>query len=301
MLLRPPDKAGAWYESAPAALREELNACIAQAETLYGTPKILPTQTPVAAVVPHAGLFFSGAVAATAYTLLRAAHKKIDTFVLFGACHRTHLRAPALWPKGAWQTPLGNIEIDEDLAAQFLKNELAQDNPAAHTGDNALELQTPFIKHLFPEARIVPIAMSFFPASAQIGEQTSRIARENGRENKNGDDKTIVAIASTDLTHYGASFNLTPAGTGDSALKWLQENDTRFLATLTTLDLPNIVPTATHDQSACGAGAAAAAAGWAHDRGGKQGRILARTNSHEVAPRGKAEHIVGYAAVSFEA
>jgi AmmeMemoRadiSam system protein B len=136
--------------------------------------------------------------------------------------------------------------------------------------------------------------MSFIPDSARSGEIASRVAGECG----NG--KTIVAVASTDLTHYGASVGLMPAGVGGTAVEWTRENDGRFLDALVGLDAEGIVPIAKRDQSACGAGAAAAAAGWARERGCRKGRLLAATNSHEVAPRGVAEHIVGYASVAYD-
>lgn len=292
-MLRKADKAGTWYEADPAALRKEAEECVARGAALYGEPELLPGTKPVAVVVPHAGLFFSGAAAATAYSLLRRAWEKVDAFVVFGACHRARLREPAIWTRGAWETPLGEIAVDESLAEKFLAAGIGSDNPAAHDGDNAVELQLPFIKHMFPGAKILPVAMSPFPDSAQIGARASALAREDGR--------TVIAIASTDLTHYGASFGLMPAGAGEPALAWVRENDERFLNTLIGGNPENIVPVAERDQSACGAGAAAAAAGWAQERGSANARVLARTNSHEIAPRGTANHIVGYGTVAFDA
>ena len=292
MAVRKADKAGSWYQAAPADLRKEVDDCVKRGVRLYGRPAVEPGLKTTAVVVPHAGLFFSGPVAAVAFELLREAWGTIDTFVLFGACHRAFIREPALWTKGAWRTPLGDIAVDDALAKRFVDEGLGRDNPAAHAGDNSLELQTPFIKHMFPEAKILPVAMSFFPNSSQFGEVASRVARDSGR--------TVVAVASTDLTHYGATFGLTPAGIGDSAIEWTQANDKRFIDTLLRLDLDQIVPQAELEQSACGAGAAAAAAGWAHERGCRKGRLLAATNSYEVYPRGAPDHLVGYASLAYD-
>jgi AmmeMemoRadiSam system protein B len=136
--------------------------------------------------------------------------------------------------------------------------------------------------------------MPFLPDAHRFGELAARTAAALG--------KTIVALASSDLTHYGAAFGLMPAGSGDSALAWTRENDRRFLAPLLALDLAAIVPAAERDSSACGAGAAAAAAGWAKALGCRKGWLLAHADSHEAAPAGgRAEHIVGYAAAAFAA
>ncbi len=285
-------KAGSWYASSPSALRREVDACLARGAELFGAPAVPPGRKPAAVVVPHAGLAYSGAVAGVAYDLLRRAWERVDTFILFGACHRARLREPALWARGAWETPLGEIAVDEALAERFLEGGIGRAFPEAHADDNALELQTPFIKHLFPEAKILPVAMGFFRESPRIGELASRLARESGG--------TAVAVASTDCTHYGAAFGLMPAGTGERAAEWTRANDARFLETLLRLDLEAIIPRAERDRSACGAGAAAAAAGWARERGCAEGRLLAAANSHDVAPRGEADHIVGYASLAFD-
>ncbi|MDR3212258.1 MAG: AmmeMemoRadiSam system protein B, partial [Planctomycetota bacterium] len=111
----------------------------------------------------------------------------------------------------------------------------------------------------------------------------------------------LVVLASTDLTHYGASFGVTPAGSGPAALEWARGNDWRWLDTLLELRSEAIVATAQRDGSACGAGAAAAAAGWAAEAGCRRGQVLAYASSHDSEkPGGLAEHFVDYASVIYE-
>jgi Predicted dioxygenase len=291
MTIRKAEKAGSWYAGNGHDLSEEATACLSRAETQYGRPQAEAGTLPVAIVSPHAGLAFSGSVAAVAFRMVRDALPKVDAFVVFGACHRFRLSRPALWASGCWQTPLGDIQVDSELARAMILKGIGENNESAHAGDNAIELQTPFIRFLFPEAKIVPIAMSSFPDSWRVGYAASMLASASG--------KTVACVASTDLTHYGAAFGIMPAGVGQPALDWLAQNDDRFLSTLTDMDLDNIVPVAERDHSACGAGAAAAAAGWANARGCTRGVVLARTNSHEVMPNGIAEHMVGYASLAY--
>ena len=65
---------------------------------------------------------------------------------------------PAIWAAGAWETPLGALAVDEDLAQELIRAGAGAEGEAPHLGDNAIELQTPFLRHCFPNARIVPIA-----------------------------------------------------------------------------------------------------------------------------------------------
>ncbi|MDR1533675.1 MAG: AmmeMemoRadiSam system protein B [Planctomycetota bacterium] len=283
---RPAVLAGSWYPGEAEELAAALDACLRQAERLYGSAR--PEGEPAAAVLPHAGLAYSGAVAAAVFNWLRRAGTEVETFVVFGACHRVNPGIPAIWARGAWETPLGSVRVDEKLADILIEAGVGRADERPHAGDNAIELQIPFIRRLFPEAGLVPVAMPFRPDAHRLGGLAAAAA---GRR--------VIALASTDLTHYGAAFGLMPAGVGESALAWTRDNDRRFLEKLLEMDLAAIVPTAERDHSACGAGAAAAAAGWAGFRGCRAGRLLARTDSHEAAPGGRADHIVGYAALAY--
>ncbi|MDR2392176.1 MAG: AmmeMemoRadiSam system protein B [Planctomycetota bacterium] len=288
MSIRAADKAGIWYSDDRKELKAEVEDCLAKAASLRpGDPK----GKPLAIVVPHAGLAFSGPIAAAAFAWLHRARVKIDSFVVFGACHHSTPQVPAIWARGAWDNPLGPAEIDAELAGLLITAGVGEANERPHSGDNAIELQLPFIRFLFPEARLVPVAVPFLSDAHRYGELAARTAEKSG--------KATIAVASTDLTHYGAAFGLMPAGTGKPALAWTRENDRRFLETLLRLDFCAIVPTAERDGSACGAGAAAAAAGWAGTLGAKEGWLLARTDSFEAMPSGRADHIVGYAAVAY--
>ncbi len=291
MSTRQADKACTWYPNAPDALQREIVECMERADVLL-SGVTLPAGSPVAAVAPHAGLQYSGGIAGTAFRTILASYPIVDTFVIFGACHRERLKKPAIWAKGSWLTPLGQLPVDETLAHALLEAGIGEENEHAHIGDNAIELLTPFIKALYPQVSIVPIAMDFFADSWRYGAKAAEIAAGFS-------EKTIIALASTDLTHYGASFGVVPAGSGQKALDWTRDNDKRFLTTLTDMDLDSIVPTAVRDHSACGAGAAAAVAGWAKQCGCVKGTLLAYETSYDILPQGIPEHFVGYGSVLY--
>ncbi|MEJ2009391.1 MAG: AmmeMemoRadiSam system protein B [Acidobacteriota bacterium] len=135
--------------------------CRAQIETFLKGYEVPPgAEKAVAGIVPHAGWIFSGAVAAKVFKCVSASANP-DTFVLLGAVHTWGPRGNSLYARGSWETPLGEVKIDEDVALQLLNllgEDIAED-PSAHEGEHSIEVQIPFIKYLCPDAKIVPIAM----------------------------------------------------------------------------------------------------------------------------------------------
>lgn len=280
--------AGQWYPGTDAKLRRELGELTDWARREYPEPGLGPVR---ALIAPHAGLAYSGGTAAASWVAARDSLPHVDTVLVFGAVHRVRLREAQVWPQGFWQTPMANIDVDTDLVQALVDAGVAVPGTDAHNGDNAIELQAPFIAYLFPEAKITAVALPPLNTAYELGQQAYAAAQKTG--------KTILAAASTDLTHYGAAFGCMPAGTGQPALDWTKANDQRFLDTLLNGECDKTVAVARRDGSACGAGAAAAAAGWAF-AAGAQPRLLRHTNSYESCSYGVAEHIVGYASVIWE-
>jgi AmmeMemoRadiSam system protein B len=266
------------------ALAEEVERFIRRAKAESRPPL-------VAGIVPHAGLAFSGATAAKVYAWISRNNSDIETFLIFGAVHTSLLSRPAIWVRGAWQTPMENIPVDEELASALVKAGIGDDNERPHLDDNAIELQTPFIARVFPHVKIVPVATPPLPCAVEAGAAAWEVCRRLGRK--------VVALGSTDLTHYGHAFGLVPAGEGKSALEWSRENDRKLIYSIVALEAEKIVPVAKRDQSACGAGAVAAAVAFARAAGCVRGELLEHTNSYEIMPDGRASHFVGYGALAF--
>jgi AmmeMemoRadiSam system protein B len=282
MPFRAAEKAGSWYPATARSLEALLQDCLQE-------PQVeIPPGEPLAAVVPHAGLSFSGLTAGRAFRCLQPVAP--DRVLIFGAVHTTALTAPAIWPEGDWQTPLGNVEVDAELAAALVENGVGEANPRPHYGDNAIELQMPFIRYCFPEAKIVPIATPPQEGVEQAGRRAWETAAAAGHK--------TIAIGSTDLTHYGASFAWTPKGTGREALEFARANDRQLLDLMVNQQADRIVPTAREQHSACGAGAAAATVAFAA-AGGARGVLLEQTTSYDIMPQGEASHFVGYGSVLF--
>ncbi len=105
--LRPMSVAGTWYPAAADRLECEV------ARYLEGA-SIDDVAPPVAIIAPHAGLKYSGPVAAFAYQALEDA--RYSSIVLVGPSHFVGFRGVSIWPSGAWQTPFGPVQVDEKLA-----------------------------------------------------------------------------------------------------------------------------------------------------------------------------------------
>ena len=247
---------------------------------------------PRAGIVPHAGWAFSGSTAGRVFASLRKKSEP-DTFVLFGAVHRHLGDDPVVMTQGEWETPLGNIRIDE-AAADLIVKEMGdgvRTGSGPHEMEHSLEVQVPFIRLLFPSAKIVPVLVPPYENSIRIGAAVGRIASEN---------PGIFVLGSTDLTHYGPEYGFSPKGTGETALKWVKEvNDKRIIDFMCEMRTGKILSEAREHHNACGAGAAAAAAAAAAEIGSGGGILLEYTTSHDVMPRGAPSMFVGYAGIIF--
>jgi len=290
MQTRRPVVAGQFYPAGRDSCPRQIEQCLAE----YTLPQVLP-ETIVAGIVPHAGWTFSGPLAALVFAAVKNRHQHVDTFVIFGAAHTHFGTMSALYGPGNWATPLGQAQVDEELGNQILDRGPAELNPRAHSYEHSIEVQLPFIQYLFPDAKILPIVVPPANTATRLGANIGQIIQEN--------EKKIVCIGSTDLTHYGPRYGFTPMGTGTEAIQWATRvNDKRFIDLALSLRADDMLTEAAENGNACGPGAAAAAVAAARVLGKTKGLLLAQTNSYEVmlAKMGSTSiDSVGYAAIIF--
>lgn len=291
MQTRKPIVAGQFYPGQNDSCIDRINEC-RDAETLTET---LP-ETIVAGIVPHAGWTFSGNLAALVFSAIRQQHEKVHTFVIFGAAHGYFGSLPAVYNRGSWITPLGEIFIDEELADDVLNAAPSVSDLSAHRNEHSIEVQVPFIQYLFPGAKILPIIVPPREQAVTLGRSVAELIAENER-------KKIVCIGSTDLTHYGPRYGFTPMGVNSEALKWANTvNDRKFIDLALKLEPERLLASAAENCNACGGGAAAAAIAAAKKLGKTKGLLLAHTNSNDVMLRTMnttSADSVGYAAIIF--
>jgi len=291
MQTRKPIVAGQFYPGRHNSCVAEINECLRQER-----PADLLPETIAAGIVPHAGWTFSGSLAALVFSAIKQRHDKVDTFIIFGAAHGYYGSSPAVYDKGSWLTPLGEVTVDENLADAVLKSDAAVSDTSAHEYEHSIEVQVPFIQHLFADAKILPILTPPNEQAILLGEAVGDIIKRDKQ-------KKIVCIGSTDLTHYGPRYGFTPMGTNEKALQWASEvNDKEFIDLALKLDATGLLASAAENLNACGPGAAAAAVSAAKKLGKTKGLLLAHTNSNEVMIKkmgSSSAEAVGYAAIVF--
>ena len=290
METRKPIVAGQFYPGQHDSCVNEINEFNDQIPPFESLP-----DTIVAAIVPHAGWAFSGKLAAMVFSAIKQQHDKVHTFVIFGAAHSYFGQTPAVYPSGSWITPLGESFIDEELARQLTARNTAVSDVHAHSSEHSIEVQMPFIQHLFAGAKILPIVVPPSERAVLLGKAVAKIVSQS--------EKKIVCIGSTDLTHYGPRYGFTPVGTGSDALKWASEvNDKQFIDLAVKLDAERLMTNAAENCNACGPGAAAAAVTVAKELAKTSGMLLAHTTSNKIMAERKSptsSDCVGYAAIIF--
>lgn len=247
-----------------------------------------------AGVVPHAGWVYSGKTAAYVFTAIQSISQP-ETMVLFGTVHNTgFVKRSSIYSKGAWSTPVGEVEVDNKLAGEILESmpELIVDNPHGHDGEHSIEVQVPFIKTLFPNTKIVPIAIMPDSQAVDIGKAIADLVQKNA-------EKEICVVGTTDLTHYGLNYDFMPAGSGNDALNWMHDNDKAIIDLALELKADSIIKEAQNNHNACGPGALAASIAYAEKMGARRGRLLEYTTSYEVRPENDFSMGVGYAGIIF--
>jgi AmmeMemoRadiSam system protein B len=290
MLTRRPIVAGQFYPGQHYSCIDEINLCIDARAVSEELPERI-----VAGIVPHAGWTFSGSLAALVFSAIKQQDEKVHTFVIFGAAHG-YFGPPALCEKGFWETPLGNIAIDQELADAVLSGGSAVANRGAHTSEHSIEVQVPFIQYLFAGAKILPVIVPPSEHAVTLGTRVGEIISRD-------ENKKIVCIGSTDLTHYGPRYGFTPKGTGKKALEWAGSvNDREFIDFALKMEPEHLLNSAVENLNACGPGAAAATIAAAKKLGAERGVLLAHTNSNEIMLEKMgttSSDSVGYAAIVF--
>jgi len=237
-------------------------------------------------MVPHAGWYFSGKIAARVFHLLMS-KGKADLIVLYGG-HLGPNDPPRMVMESSWETPFGDVEMDTEFARSLMKKiEVKTESPAS--GDNTMEIQLPMIKYFFPDAKLLAIRSPSSLKAERLGEEVARLANEKGL--------AILAIGSTDLTHYGPNYGFVRKGTGSSALRWVRdENDRGFIDCALRMDAKSLIKHAEENDSACSGGAAASAIATCKSLGAEKGNLIDYYTSYDIMPD---ESFVGYAGIVY--
>ena len=277
---RSPAVAGIFYPSAARELNQVIELCFK--EQRFG-PGHLPAgkefnQRRIYGIVsPHAGYTYSGAVAANGY--YETSSMNFDRVVMIGPNHYGIGTGLATVRTGIWETPLGQVEIDSELASKIAENsDILDFDDLAHSRDHCLEVQLPFIQYIKRnQFKIVPIIMIMQDrvTALEIGESIAFSTR----------NLNTLLIASSDFTHYEPN---------DEA----HRKDHELIKAILSLDISIFYTTLERlNVSACGYGAIASIMTAAKALGATKGELLRYATSGDVI--GDTNNVVGYASIIF--
>jgi hypothetical protein len=153
--------------------------------------------SPLGILVPHAGLAYSGLVAASGWRLVPDG----ATVVLLGTNHTAAwLNGVGAWETGRWRTPLGDVAVDAALASEILALGLPfGSDRAAHLDEHSIEVQLPLLWAAAPTVRIVPLSVGAGTGTGAIaaGERLGTLLAH-----RRAAGASIVLAISTDMAHY---------------------------------------------------------------------------------------------------
>jgi AmmeMemoRadiSam system protein B len=265
--------AGSWYPPSAAAIVAEVEGYLGAASPGAAAGRL------VGIVSPHAGLRYSGPVAAHGYSLLRG--REAVSVVLVGPSHRAAFEGIAVQASGAWETPLGCAPIDEELAQALVASEPRLfDDPGPHRDEHSLEMQMPFLQRVMPGLRIVPVLMGTQSRAEVDALATALASALQGRE--------ALLVASSDLSHY------QPAAVASRLDAEVLEDVRRFDAEALMHRLE------ARDNVACGGGPVVAVMKAARALGADSAAVLRYADSGDVGEHDKS-HVVGYLSAVFTA
>jgi hypothetical protein len=264
-MLRQPAVAGYFYQGSSSGLRDQVERYL------------VPTEKKVKALgilAPHAGLVYSGPVAGAVYSRIVLP----DVFVLIGPNHTGLGASVSIMTAGQWMTPLGQVAIDEPLAAAIKgRSHRIQDDLLAHLREHSLEVQLPFIQYQKEEVTIVPIQMmdARYETCADVGNAVAAAVSAEKRQ--------VLIVASSDMSHYVSA--------EDARAK-----DEKAIGRILELDARGLYETVRREGiSMCGFGPAVAMLTACKALGATQAELVKYASSGDVS--GDYDQVVGYAGV----
>jgi AmmeMemoRadiSam system protein B len=261
-MVREPAVAGSFYTADADALAAQVDRFLAAGGERAPA---------IGLVAPHAGYVYSGAIAGAVYARVDVPAR----VVVLGPNHTGRGARAALWPSGAWRTPLGEVAIDPALTAALAASPLVEPDVAAHRLEHALEVEVPFLQRARPGAAIAALCLAHlsFDACAALGATVAEAARAAG----------ALVVASSDMSHY------LPAALA-------RRKDHRALERILALDPEGLYEVVhAEDISMCGIIPATVMLVAARALGATRAELVRYGHSAEVS--GDDDQVVGYAGV----
>jgi AmmeMemoRadiSam system protein B len=267
--------AGTWYPGTRDTLTTAVDDHLANVRQTAGT-------CPRAVVAPHAGLVYSGPVAAHAYK--RVVNCRYAAVVLVGPSHFVGFRGVAVWPRGAWETPFGRVPVHEEIAGVITRQSKdIREHDAAHVREHSLEMQLPFVARLLPGVPIVPLVMGYQTreTAEALGDALADALLSPDAPVK---PEQVLLVASSDLSHYQDA-------------RVAAEMDAVVLRHVEAFDPAALMAALEREPGhACGGGPIVSVLGAARRLGASRAKVLHYADSGDVS--GDKSAVVGYMAAA---
>jgi MEMO1 family protein len=263
--LRQPAVAGRFYPGDRATLVQDLESYLSPAAA---------SRPAIGCIAPHAGYMFSGPVAGAVFANIQVPQRCI----VLCPNHTGRGRPLAIMSSGAWQTPLGSVPIDSDLAS-ILKDQfpLVSEDHEAHRSEHAIEVQLPFLQKRQPHFAFVPVALGTgnFETLEKLGEALGEVLKAQ--------PEPVLIVASSDMNHYESD-------------RITRVKDHKAIDRILALDARGLYDTVIkEDVSMCGFGPAVAMLTAAKILGANSAELIKYATSGDVS--GDRDMVVGYAGI----
>ncbi len=264
---RQPVVSGVFYESDLDELKNSL-------KLMFKNTKLLGN---LGVISPHAGYVYSGITSAFSLASLKPSKR----FLIIGPNHNL-LGHEFSISDGIWETPLGEAKIDNELAKYLLNNNIIKDDPIAHSHEHSIEVQIPFLQHIFGNFTFVPLSVANSDYSHKFLSKCESVAKTISSELKKKDFRIIV---SSDFSHY------IPQAEAD-------EKDEKAIEMIKNLNVRGFFKTLEKlDASMCGYGPIAILMSVAKEMGWKKIEVINHSSSGDVTK--DRDSVVNYYSIGF--
>ncbi len=263
--IRPPAVAGRFYPRDAQMLLGEVQAFLSPRQE---------RRPALGCIVPHAGYIYSGHVAGAVFARIEIPQRCI----VLCPNHTGRGTPLSIMSAGTWETPLGPVTIDSQLAEDLKSGfALLREDSEAHRSEHAIEVELPFLQVLNRQCAFVPIAVGTaqFEALEELGRAMGEALREQA--------EPVLIVASSDMNHYQ----------NDAVTR---VKDHKAIERILALDARGLYDTVLReDISMCGFGPAVAMLTAVRALGAKSADLVKYATSGDIS--GDRETVVGYAGV----
>jgi len=264
-VIREPIAAGQFYPGSADGLKKMLESMVDdRAEKVNA----------IGLISPHAGYIYSGVVAGAVISRIKFS----NTFVLLGPNHTGRGKDFSIMASGSWITPLGEVEIDAQLAKRIIaSSSYLEEDMAAHQYEHSLEVQLPFLQYFKSDVRIVPVILGQARGGIykKIGKELAGTIKESKQR--------VTILASSDMTHYEPQ---------ESARK----KDNKAIEAILNLDEDELLRrVADFDISMCGYAPVVTLISAAKELGAKKAELVKYQTSGDAS--GDYRSVVGYVGI----